>query len=137
VRVSKDHLFVWVWPFYVMIAVISVSTCLPIDFLRRLIQLAWIFGHFLFELRFGDIKSLNQVAVLHTSAIELYRIEKKINLVDIITSTIHKLHSVSIISSTSTFSTASFAYLALLSSVFFFRMKLVVPNFFSFSLNIS
>lgn len=77
VRVSKDHLFMCIWAFYVMIAVISVSTCLPIDFLERLIQLAPIFGHFLFELRFGDIKSLNQVAVLHTSAIELYRIEKK------------------------------------------------------------
>jgi hypothetical protein len=136
-RVSKDHLFVWIRAFYVMIAVFSVSTCLPIDFLQKLIQLARIFGHFLSELRFGDIKSLNQVAVLHTSAIELYRIEKKINSVNIITSTIHKLHSVSTISSTSTLSTASFAYLTLFSSVFFFRMKLVVPNFFSFSLKIS
>lgn len=75
--VSKDHLFLLFLAFHVMIAVISVSACRLIAFLQRLRQLARILGHLLPELRFGDIKSLNQVAVLHTSAIELYKIEKK------------------------------------------------------------
>jgi len=62
----------------------NVSICLIINFLERLRRLGQFFWNFQSELRLGDIKGLNQVAVLHTPAIELYRIEKKINLVNII-----------------------------------------------------